>query len=79
MKFKYSLHSIVILLPLLVLKLYKKIISPFLPKACRYYPTCSEYAAQALRKYGLLKGIFLAVKRILKCNPLFEGGYDPVP
>ncbi|MBN1498785.1 MAG: membrane protein insertion efficiency factor YidD [Spirochaetes bacterium] len=79
MKFKYGLHRIIILLPLMVLKIYKRIISPFLPKACRYYPTCSEYAAQALRKYGLIKGLFLAVKRILRCNPLFEGGYDPVP
>jgi putative membrane protein insertion efficiency factor len=59
--------------------IYKKIISPFLPKACRYYPTCSVYSAEALKKYGLIKGLYLAIKRILRCNPFFSGGYDPVP
>lgn len=59
--------------------IYKKCISPFLPPACIYYPTCSTYAIEALKKYGPLKGTFLAVKRILKCHPFGKGGFDPVP
>ncbi|HOV69884.1 MAG TPA: membrane protein insertion efficiency factor YidD [Clostridia bacterium] len=58
---------------------YKKKISPAMPPACRFIPTCSEYAYEAIYKYGLLKGGFMAAKRLLKCNPLFKGGYDPVP
>ena len=50
-----------------------------LPSACRFYPTCSVYAMQAVEKYGALKGGYLAVKRILKCHPFHPGGYDPVP
>ncbi|MEG1990891.1 MAG: membrane protein insertion efficiency factor YidD, partial [Christensenella sp.] len=46
---------------------------------CRFTPTCSQYAVEAVTKYGALKGTFLAIKRILRCNPLFKGGYDPVP
>ncbi|MCI0450371.1 MAG: membrane protein insertion efficiency factor YidD [Chlorobi bacterium] len=64
---------------ILLIKLYKLTISPILPPACRHYPTCSEYAVEALRKHGLFKGSYLAVIRVLKCNPLFKGGYDPVP
>ncbi len=60
-----------------LLKLYQKLnIFPF---RCRYYPSCSCYANQALEKHGLVRGLFLASKRILKCNQLFPGGYDPVP
>lgn len=59
---------------------YRKFISPMKrTPCCRYTPTCSEYAIEALKKYGPLKGSFLSVKRILRCNPLFKGGYDPVP
>lgn len=47
--------------------------------ACRYYPTCSHYAIEAIEVHGIFKGSFLALKRILRCNPLFKGGYDPVP
>jgi putative membrane protein insertion efficiency factor len=61
------------------IKIYKKYISPVLPPACRYFPTCSEYALEALEKYGAAKGSFLAAKRILRCNPFAKGGYDPVP
>ena len=60
---------------------YQKHISPFLNHlgiACKYYPTCSEYTKQAIEKYGILKGVFLGIKRILKCNPFSKGGYDPL-
>ena len=60
---------------------YKKYISPqieHLGVHCKYYPTCSEYTKQAIQKYGTTKGIFLGTKRLLKCNPLSKGGYDPV-
>jgi putative membrane protein insertion efficiency factor len=66
-------------LVIFLIKLYRLLISPLFPAACRHYPTCSEYAAGALEKYGLIKGCYLAMLRILKCNPLFKGGYDPVP
>lgn len=61
-----------------IIKFYKKCISPYLPPSCRFYPTCSEYTMQAIKKYGILKGIFLGTKRILRCNPLCKGGYDPL-
>lgn len=64
---------------ILLVKLYQWILSPFLPPSCRYTPTCSVYAIQALKKYGPLKGGFMAAKRILSCNPWWGGhGYDPV-
>jgi putative membrane protein insertion efficiency factor len=62
-----------------LLKLYRLVISPLYPPCCRYYPTCSEYAVEAVEKYGALRGAWLAVKRILRCHPFHEGGYDPVP
>lgn len=58
---------------------YQRNISPMFPPCCRFIPTCSQYAAEAISKYGALKGGFLALKRILRCNPFFKGGYDPVP
>jgi len=65
---------------ILIIKLYKIAISPLLPaNTCRHYPTCSEYAVGALEKHGAVKGSYYAVIRILKCNPFFRGGYDPVP
>jgi len=60
------------------IKLYQKWLSPLLPSACRYHPTCSDYALQALAKYGFVKGIYKSMLRILKCNPFFPGGHDPV-
>lgn len=61
-------------------KFYKRYISPMKrTPSCKYIPTCSQYAIEALQKYGPLKGSFLAVKRILRCNPFSKGGYDPVP
>ncbi|MBP8613175.1 MAG: membrane protein insertion efficiency factor YidD [Candidatus Atribacteria bacterium] len=62
-----------------VLKFYRKYISPLKPPSCRFTPTCSEYAIEAIEKYGAMKGGFLAVKRVLRCNPFFPGGNDPVP
>jgi putative membrane protein insertion efficiency factor len=61
-----------------LIKAYKLVISPVLPSSCRFYPSCSEYALDALRRYGLVKGLWLTVKRIAKCHPLSDGGYDPV-
>ncbi|MFC2330371.1 MAG: membrane protein insertion efficiency factor YidD [Treponema sp.] len=61
------------------IRAYQKCISPLFPPCCRYVPTCSQYALEAIKKYGAVKGSFLAIKRILRCNPFFEGGYDPVP
>ena len=57
---------------------YQKYISPNLGNNCKYYPSCSEYTKQAIQKYGTLKGSFLGIKRILKCNPFSKGGYDPL-
>lgn len=63
---------------LFLINIYQKI-SKLTPPRCRFYPTCSEYAKQAIIKYGLFKGGILAIKRIIKCHPLNDGGYDPVP
>ncbi len=61
-----------------LLGIYKVMVSPFLPPACRFEPTCSEYAKQAVEKYGALKGTWLGIKRILRCQPFCKGGHDPV-
>lgn len=58
--------------------LYQRVISPGLPRRCKYEPTCSAYAIQAVREYGILRGLVLAGWRLLRCNPLSHGGYDPV-
>lgn len=62
-----------------LIKIYRKYISPMKPPSCRFYPTCSKYAIEAIEKYGAIKGSFMAIKRILKCHPFHPGGYDPVP
>lgn len=62
-----------------LLKFYKREISPLLPNACKYTPTCSEYAMEAIEVHGALKGSLLAAWRLLRCNPFSRGGYDPVP
>ncbi|SHI13172.1 hypothetical protein SAMN02745823_02662 [Sporobacter termitidis DSM 10068] len=60
-------------------KFYRKYISPLTKPSCRFVPTCSAYALEAIEKYGALKGTWLAVKRLSKCHPFHKGGYDPVP
>ncbi|MCD5412450.1 membrane protein insertion efficiency factor YidD [Thermodesulfovibrionales bacterium] len=57
---------------------YRCVISPLLPPSCRFTPSCSGYALEAIKKYGALKGTYLSIKRILKCHPFHSGGYDPV-
>ena len=64
---------------LLIIRGYKTLISPLLPPSCRYYPTCSDYGAEAIKKYGPFKGGWLALKRVLRCHPWGGHGYDPVP
>ena len=61
-----------------LIKGYQKYISPLLPSRCRFYPTCSNYALQALEEYGISKGGLMAIRRILSCHPFHPGGYDPV-
>ena len=62
-----------------LIKFYRFFISPMLGSNCRHSPTCSEYGLIALKKYGVFKGVYLTTRRVLKCNSLFKGGYDPVP
>lgn len=61
-----------------LIKLYKKIISPLLGQRCRFYPSCSDYAILAIERKGFIKAVFLISYRLLRCNPLFKGGYDPL-
>ena len=64
---------------LFLIRFYRRRISPLFPPCCRFYPTCSAYALEAVTRYGALKGGWLALRRILKCHPFHPGGYDPVP
>jgi hypothetical protein len=73
------IRQLMIGLAILPVRFYQLAISPLLPMACRYTPTCSEYTIEALRTHGILKGTMLATKRILSCNPWGGKGYDPVP
>ncbi len=63
---------------ILLVRFYQLAISPYLGNNCRYIPTCSQYTIEALEKYGVFKGVYLGMKRILRCHPLHEGGYDPL-
>ena len=67
------------LLALGLLRLYKLILSPLLPAACRYEPTCSVYAREAIERHGAIRGTVMAARRLARCHPFREGGYDPVP
>jgi putative membrane protein insertion efficiency factor len=70
------IFALLFILPILA---YKYLISPFLPPVCKFYPSCSVYAIEALKKYGVVKGLYLSTIRIIRCSPLSYGGFDPVP
>jgi len=79
-EFKLTILNFPQFLILVLIRFYQKIISPALPgNTCRFYPTCSHYGFQAVQKYGAVKGVFMAIYRIIRCNPFNSGGYDPVP
>ncbi|MCX6609938.1 MAG: membrane protein insertion efficiency factor YidD [Acidobacteria bacterium] len=67
------------LLLIAILKIYKRVISPMLPSACRFHPTCSVYAMEAIDRHGAMRGTGMAISRICKCHPFHAGGFDPVP
>ncbi|HPY81967.1 MAG: membrane protein insertion efficiency factor YidD [Bacteroidales bacterium] len=71
-----KLCNYILIIPI---RLYQRILSPFFPNSCRFNPTCSEYGIQAIQKYGIFKGSYLLVKRLLRCNPWGGHGHDPVP
>ena len=75
----HGVSWVLVSLLLLPIWFYQKAISPYTPPSCRFTPTCSEYARQALLKHGLIKGLWLAIKRISRCHPWGGSGYDPVP
>ncbi len=79
MKLWRGLEKIFVEILILQVRFYQAAISPHLPAACRYTPSCSQYALEALRKHGALKGSYLTLKRILRCHPWGGSGYDPVP
>lgn len=64
---------------LFLIRLYQRTLSQVMPSTCRFYPSCSEYGYQAIARYGVFKGGWMAAKRIVRCNPFNPGGYDPVP
>ncbi len=73
------IRALFVFLLIVPVKIYQWVISPLLPKTCRYYPTCSQYAIEALRKHGPVVGLLLGTKRILSCHPWGGHGFDPVP
>jgi len=72
------MHAIFKRIALIFVDIYRKT-SPYRPKRCRFYPTCSDYSYQSIEKHGFIYGIYLAVMRIIRCHPLNKGGYDPIP
>jgi len=74
-----KLSRAAIAVPLLLIRIYQLTLSPYIGNCCRFNPSCSRYAAEALRTHGFWRGSYLAVRRILRCNPFCAGGYDPVP
>lgn len=78
MKVKEVFQTIIKSLLIICIRFYQVCISPLFPPACRYYPTCSQYAIEAIRQKGIFLGTWMACKRILRCHPWHDGGYDPV-
>jgi putative membrane protein insertion efficiency factor len=78
-RFAQALRTALVAVLLAPLRLYRRVISPALPPRCRYYPTCSSYAEQAISEHGAVRGTALAAWRLARCNPFSRGGYDPVP
>ncbi len=64
---------------IILIRAYQRFISPLLPNSCRFYPTCSQYALEAIREHGLIRGVWMGTKRIGRCHPFHPGGHDPVP
>lgn len=79
MKHKITVKQVLNAPFIFLIRFYQKCISPLFPPSCRFTPTCSQYALEAFRKYGPLKGLYLSVRRILRCHPFGGSGYDPVP
>jgi len=79
LKYSRRIFNLVKRLVVFLIRIYQKFISPLKGvSSCRFYPTCSQYAIDAITKYGIVKGSFMSVKRIIKCHPFHPGGYDPV-
>jgi len=76
--YRVRVNRLLSVLIIWIIKVYQTVISPALPKSCRFYPTCSQYTVQALEKYGVLKGLSMGIKRISRCHPFHPGGYDPL-
>ena len=74
-----KINKIFIIIPIMLIQLYRLVVSPLLGANCRFTPTCSEYAITSLREHGLVKGVYLSFKRIISCRPGGSHGYDPVP
>jgi len=78
-KWRQTLRKVLIFPFIVLIEFYRRVIGPYIPKTCRFEPSCSTYALQALKKWGPIKGTLLAIWRILRCNPWGGSGYDPVP
>lgn len=73
-----AIAKLILQVPLLIIRIYQRVISPLLPNRCRFTPSCSEYTRQAIERYGF-KGLWLGLRRIMHCHPRHPGGFDPVP